>query len=221
MPTYTVRQAAQYLLLPESTLHSWLVGKVYATKVGERRRAAPVIRPAVARSPLLSFWNLVEAYVLAGIRRDHRVSLQKVRKALSYVERELDLKRPLIEQEFLTDGIHLFVETYGELVNASQAGQVSMRKMLEESLRRVDRDPKGLAERLFPWSRVPSEPRQVEIDPRRAFGKLVIAGTGVPTEVIAERLRAGDSLKHLARDYRLTTDQVEAALRWELGVAAA
>ncbi len=51
--------------------------------------------------------------------------------------------------------------------------------------------------------------------------KLVIAGTGVPTEVIAERLIAGDSLVHLAEDYGLTAEQVEAALRWELGVAAA
>ena len=221
VPTYTARQAAQYLLLPESTLKTWLVGKAYATKSGERRRAAPVIRPARVRPPLLSFWNLVEAYVLAGIRRQHEVSLQKVRKALLFVEKELNLKRPLIEQEFLTDGIDLFVDAYGELVNVSKDGQVAMRRMLEESLRRIDRDPKGLADRLFPWSRDPSEPKHVEIDPRRSFGKLVIAGTGVPTEVIAERLVAGDSLAHLAEDYGLTAEQVEAALRWELGVAAA
>lgn len=34
----------------------------------------------------------------------------------------------------------------------------------------------------------------VKIDPRRAFGKLVVAGTGIPTVVIAERLRVGDTL---------------------------
>jgi uncharacterized protein (DUF433 family) len=86
---------------------------------------------------------------------------------------------------------------------------------------RVERDPHGLAQRLFPWSRQPDEPTEVEIDPRRAFGRLIIAGTGVPTEVIAERLRAGDSVSHLAEDYRLEVRQVEAALRWELGRALA
>lgn len=59
-----------------------------------------------------------------------------------------------------------------------------------------------------------------EIDPRRAFGKLVVAGAGIPTAVIADRLRAGDTLVHLAKDYHLKLEQVGAALRWELGAYA-
>jgi uncharacterized protein (DUF433 family) len=143
-----------------------------------------------------------------------------VRKALRFVERELETSRPLIEQEFLTNGLDLFVEYYGKLVNASRAGQTEIRSLLEASLRRVERDPKGLAERLFPWTREPGEPREVEIDPRRAFGKLVVAGTGIPTAILAGRLRAGETLGHLARDYNLKLDQVGAALRWELGAQA-
>jgi len=181
---------------------------------------ARVIPLASGRPPLLSFWNLVEAYVLASLRRGHRVPLQRVRKALRFVERELDTARPLIEQEFLTDGLDLFVEYYGKLINASRAGQTEIRSLLEASLERVERDPKGLAERLFPWARDPGEPREVEIDPRRGFGKLVIAGTGIPTAIVADRLRAGDTLAHLARDYHLKLDQVGAALRWELGAYA-
>lgn len=145
--------------------------------------------------------------------------LQRVRKALRFVERELDTARPLIEQDFMTDGLDVFVEYYGKLINASRAGQTEMRSLLEASLERVERDPKGLAERLFPWSREPGEPREVEIDPRRAFGKLVVAGTGIPAAVIADRLRAGDTLGHLAKDCNLKLEQVGAALRWELGAS--
>jgi uncharacterized protein (DUF433 family) len=205
VPTYSIREAASYMRLPPTTLRQWVSG------------GARVIPLAGGRPPLLSFWNLVEAYVLAALRRRHRVPLQRVRKALRFVERELDTERPLIEQEFLTDGLDLFVEYYGKLVNASRAGQTEMRSLLEASLERVERDPRGLAERLFPWTREPGEPREVEIDPRRAFGKLVIAGTGIPTAVIADRLRAGETLGHLAKDYNLKLDQVGAALRWELG----
>lgn len=205
VPTYGIREAASYMRLPSTTLRAWVTGP------------ARVIPLAGGRPPLLSFWNLVEAYVLAALRRRHRVPLQRVRKALRFVERELDTARPLIEQEFLTDGLDLFVEYYGKLVNASRAGQTEMRSLLEASLERVERDPRGLAERLFPWAREPGEPREVEIDPRRAFGKLVVSGTGIPTAIIADRLRAGDTLAHLARDYRLKLDQVGAALRWELG----
>jgi len=203
--TYSVAEAAKYLLLPAATLRDWVAGR-------DR-----VIRPAATTGHVLSFWNLVEAYVLASLRRSHGVPLQRVRKALRYVEKELDLQRPLIEQDFLTDGLDLFVQKYGALINASKQGQTEIRQLLEASLERVDRDPKGLASRLFPWSREPSEPRGVEIDPRRAFGKLVITGTGVPTAIIAERMRAGESIRHLARDYGLPADKIEDAVRWELG----
>jgi uncharacterized protein (DUF433 family) len=206
VPTYGVAEAAKYLLLPVGTLREWVAGRDRVIQIdrGDRR--------------LLSFWNLVEAYVLASLRRHHGVPLQRVRKALRFVERKLQLKRPLIEQEFLTDGLDLFVEEYGKLINASKEGQTEMRSILEASLARVDRDPRGLASRFFPWSRTPDEPRGVEINPRRAFGRLVIAGTGIPTAVIAERLRAGDSLQHLADDYRVSLDKIGTALRWELGV---
>jgi uncharacterized protein (DUF433 family) len=175
-----------------------------------------VIHPAIAKPPTLSFWNLVEAFVLSAIRRHHGVSLQKVRRAVAFVQREMESPRPLIERDFLTNGVDLFVREYGRLINASRDGQVVMKELLSASLQRVDRDPSGLASKLFPWAREPGEPLEVEIDPRRAFGKLVVRGTGVPTRVIAERLRAGDSLEHLAKDYRLSLDQLASALRWEL-----
>lgn len=38
----------------------------------------------------------------------------------------------------------------------------------------------------------------------------------IPTRVLAQRFRAGDSVSALAVDYRITAEQVEDALRWEL-----
>jgi hypothetical protein len=35
----------------------------------------------------LSFMNLIEAHILAGIRRKHGVQLQQVRRALDYVQK--------------------------------------------------------------------------------------------------------------------------------------
>jgi uncharacterized protein (DUF433 family) len=202
--TYGIAEAAHYMRLAPSTLREWVSGE------------APVIRAASSPPPTLSFWNLVEAYVLAALRRHHRVPLQRVRKAVRYVEHEMGTERPLVEQEFLTNGLDLFVESYGKLVNASSGGQTEIRSLLEASLRRVDRDTRGLAQRLFPWVKSPDEARSVEIDSRRAFGKLVVSGTGIPTAIIADRFVAGDSTDCLADDYGLTESQVEAALRWEI-----
>jgi uncharacterized protein (DUF433 family) len=213
-------EAAHHLVLPASTVRQWCVGQRYPT-AREGRKLAPPVVPVVRTSPPgLSFWNLVELYVLASIRRHHGVSLQKVRRAIQFVERELELQRPLIEQEFQTNGVDLFVEKYGELINASREGQRAMKAVLEGSLARIDRDPRGLAKGLFPWAASHEEPRLVEITPVRAFGRPVVSGTGIPTEVLAQRWRAGDSIDHLARDYGLSREQIEAAVLWEHRAAA-
>jgi uncharacterized protein (DUF433 family) len=93
--------------------------------------------------------------------------------------------------------------------------------VLKGALRRIDRDREGHALRIYPWLREPAEPRFVELDPARAFGRLVIADTSVPTESLAERFRAGDSVDVLAEDYHLDRAKVEAALRWEQCALAA
>jgi uncharacterized protein (DUF433 family) len=217
---YPLPEAAHHLQVPAPTLRTWLAGHSYTTQHGPKRAAA-VIVPA-ERAPLtLSFWNLVEAHVLASIRRHEGISLQKVRRALRFVENELDLKRPLIEQQFETDGVNLFVRHYGKLINASDRGQVEMKELLEAALRRIDRDPSGLADRLFPWSRDPREPRIVQIDPRRSFGRPVVMATTIPTDILAERFTAGESIAHLADEYQLDPSKIEGALRWELGAATA
>ncbi|MEZ5402184.1 MAG: hypothetical protein R2729_21095 [Bryobacteraceae bacterium] len=60
----------------------------------------------------LSFVNLVEAHVLAAIRRRYDVKLPQVRRALDYVRREFQVERPLIDVAFQTDRLDLFVERY-------------------------------------------------------------------------------------------------------------
>jgi uncharacterized protein (DUF433 family) len=213
LPQYTPQEAAHSLVLPVSTLRAWSLGA---------HTMHPVIKPA-RRSPLtLSFFNVAELYVLAAMRRHHRVSMPKVRKALAYVEREIGVQRPLLAQEFHTDGVDLFVDKYSALIAVSQNGQHMLRQILIGSLKRIDRDRKILLpKRLFPWLNAPDEPRTVEINHDRAFGRLTLIGTGIPTLSLAERFRAGESVDALVEDYRLTRSQVEAALRWEERALAA
>lgn len=230
VPSYTVGDAARFLCVPTSTLRDWVSGQEYVTRKHGPKRSRPLVGLASTSPPLLSFWNLAEAYVLAGIRRHHGVSLQSVRRALDYVVRKLGHKRPLIEQDFLTNGVDLFVEKLEQmagkdrgvraLINASRHGQLAARDLLQATLKRVDRDPRGLISRIYPWTPRIEEPRHVEIDPRRSFGRPVVAGTAIPTEALAERFRAGDSVEELARDFRMQPTVVESALRWEMREAA-
>lgn len=59
------------------------------------------------------------------------------------------------------------------------------------------------------------------IDPRVAFGRLVIAGTGIPTHIVAERYAAGDSIDDLADDYNCCHEIIAEAIRCEIPRLAA
>lgn len=217
-PAYSFVEAAHYLNLPVSTLSSWFRGQSYKHN-DEIRRFQPVIRLDGEPGEGLSFLNLVEAHVLAAIRREHRIPLQKVRRALEYVELELGLQRPLTNARFETDGVDLLVRELEKLVNVSQEGQLEIEPVVRTFLRRIKRDPEGVPIKLYPFTRTTvsdTEPEPVEIDPRVAFGRPVLAGRGVPTAVLADRFKAGDSLADLAQDYETSTQVIEEAIRCEL-----
>lgn len=223
IPAYTIAEAAHYLGLPASTLRSWFSGQAYRVK-GKSRQFHPVIRPASSKPTSLSFSNLVEAYVLTSIRRKHHIPLPKVRASLAYLEQRLGKRRPLIDQEFATDGISLFVEHLGDIINISREGQVEMKEVIEAYLKRIERDAKGVPVKLFPFMRtqpLEEQPRTVEIDPRVSFGRPVLAGTAIPTAVLAEQFKAGDSVSDLAREYGANEEAVWDAIRCELDARAA
>lgn len=222
VPIYTVSEAAHYLRMPIPTLRSWVAGRKYPVKSG-----AHFFRPVILIPPgqkvLLSFVNLVEAHVLDAIRRQHDVPLVKVRKAIGYLRKAFNSRHPLADNRIETDGRELFVESLGRLVTISRDGQLAMREILEAHLKRIDWDQEGHAVRLYPFTRKRdiAEPRVVVIDPRRSFGRPVLVGTGIPTAIIAERYKAGETIDDLAQDYERNRLEIEEAIRCELFLEAA
>lgn len=207
-PAYTLSEAAALVGVPVSTLQKWTRGRVSQTESGPRRSAAIIVTP---EPRFLSFINVVEAHILAGLRKE-RIALEKIRSAVHFVDRHFKVKHALARQEFKTDGVDLFIDRLEDgLVNASRDGQGAMRTILETHLRRVEYR-NGRAVRLFPLHREEA-PRAVVIDPRRAFGRPVLIGTSVPISDIASRWRRGDSIEQLARDFEVKPADIEEALR--------
>lgn len=227
-PAYTIVEAARYLRMPPATLRTWVRGRPYETR-GGRMQWTPLIQVsggALTRSgaSLLSFNNLVEAHVLSAIRRKHEIGFPRVREALDYVRDRLGVERPLLDQQFETDGVEIFVREFGQLVSASRGGQVAFREILEDHLKRIEREP-GHVLRLFPFTRVRGSepvldsPRVIVIDPRVSFGRPVLVKTGVRAEVIVGRFLAGETIDELAVDLGLESGLVQEAVRWEQLVA--
>jgi uncharacterized protein (DUF433 family) len=215
-PAYSIPEAAGYLRLPVSTLRAWMMGQHY--RAGEQAKFfKPVIEIADRRERQLSFINLVEAFVLSGIRREHDIPLPKVRRAVDYLRRAFQSKRPLADEQFETDGVDLFVEKMGSLIGVSQEGQIQMREIIRGRLKRVQRDPKGVPQRivLFPAQRDKTKSADVVIDPRLSFGRPVLDQFGVRTAILAERFDAGDDIDVLARDYAAPPEEIQNAIRCE------
>jgi uncharacterized protein (DUF433 family) len=114
------------------------------------------------------------------------------------------------------------VQQLDRFISASEGGQLALREVVRSYLGRVEHDFRGIAARLYPFTRAATNdaPRLVVIDPLVAFGRPVLADTGVPIRAIADRFKAGDSVEDLARDYEISPVLVQEAIRCELPEAA-
>jgi uncharacterized protein (DUF433 family) len=221
LPNYNTSEAARHLRIPAATIRAWSNG--IKANLQKKRRAFPAVIAASQQQPLrLSFINLIELHLLRAIRQQHNIDLGKVRNALDYLENSLQINHPLAHIEFRTDGIDLFVEHYGELINASNPQQKHLKSAIAQYLERIEPDDQGLAIRLYPFVRTQesNSPKILAFDPRIAFGRLAIADRGIPVDMIASRYRAGDSIQFLAEDYDCTVFSIEEAIRSVVQIAA-
>lgn len=225
--TYSIAEAAHWLQIPRTTLQAWVGGHPYRAG-GKLKRSDPVILIPDQHLPLLSFINLVEAHILDAIRFRHNVPLPKVRRSIEFLREYSGSAHPLADYWFQITGVDLLIDEAGIIVNTTKRGQLEMKEIIRAYLHRVDRDPQGTAERLYPYvtrhrrpGELEEEPKLVLIDPRISFGKPILVGVGVPTAVIADRNRAGESIQELAADYGCETSEIKEAIRYELAAQKA
>ncbi len=228
-PIYTVEEASRCVHVPISTIRAWLFGATWTPAATQMQRFfEPLLVPSDPRKKKLSFINLVELHVLSAIRRLHKIKMYKARDAILNLRKRHETRHPLAEVDLQTDGVNLFVQESGQLINFTEGEQYVMRLLIEAHLRRIER-MNGLASRLYPFTRLPTIldgkvedlPKHIVIDPFVSFGRPVIAGTRIPTEIIAERWDAGDSMTDLAGDYERQVVEIDAALHFERAHLAA
>lgn len=215
LPLYSLREAARIVRIPPATLRSWVIGRPYPTRSGTQSWP-PLVRIADPAARRLSFTNLVELHVLSVLRGRRGVRVRNIRKALRFIQEQMGTEHPLADVDTSTDEIDVYVEFFGQLWNASQAQRV-LRPSLDRYLKRIERDERGLARRLFPIVRTGEHPgpRLVVIDPERRFGRPVLDRAGIETSIVAERFRAGESVRQLAEDFTIEPEAIEEALRFE------
>lgn len=216
-PMYSYADVDRHLGLHSGTARRWLNG--YR---GAGTQYDPVLRAGPVSDDVVTWGEFVETRLLSEYR-DRGVSLQRLRPAVERLRHEfgrypLAHAKPFLDVEGrelvrkIQDEVGLPRQLQFVVVRSGQ-GLISARPVAE-FMKAVDYDG-GTAVRIRP-GRVGSP---VVIDPERQGGRPVVRS--VPTEILLEQFRAGESFAEIAELWELSTEEIEAALRYELPASTA
>jgi uncharacterized protein (DUF433 family) len=212
---YTYADADRIAGVTRGTSSRWLKGYMSQDEEGAQTRRPP-ITPTARSEEAVSFIDLIEVIAI-GRLRERGLSMPKIRGLVRYCQEMLRMRRPLATERFKTDGRDIFIEAgQGRLLDVGRGGgQQVWDEVLDPFLKTIDYHHE------FAWRWWPlGKDVDVVVDPDYGFGLPVIEGSGVRTETIAERHRAGDTKEEIAYDFGVKVPQVEDALRYEIPEAA-
>ncbi|MGH3538063.1 MAG: DUF433 domain-containing protein [Pseudonocardiaceae bacterium] len=214
---YGVADVDRLLALPPGTARRWIDGY-------DRGRVhyPPVVRAERTRDEEVTWGEFVETRLLAEFRA-RGASMHRLRPAVVRLREEfgrypLAHARPFLDIDGRELVRHVQQEvgiTGHELLVVVRSGQAMMSAPVRSfvgDLRYVgdtDREANAVIPVQFGGL--------VTLDPLHQYGRPVVRA--VPTEVVAEQFRAGESTETIADLFDLTVAQVEQALRFELSLA--
>jgi uncharacterized protein (DUF433 family) len=196
--------------MPQRTMRSWFLGK------------RPIFKPSYHRgdSVLLSFNDVTEAYIVEVLRSHYDFHPTRLRAALKELRKRTRLERPLIQRELYAipefQSLVAIFPVKGkksrECVDLAHNQNLVFEDFVSSLGKRIQRDRRGRACRLYPWREASSDDAPVSIDPNVVSGDLVVTGTRIPAHVIVASSNAGKSAEDIARSYDLSTDLIEKVL---------
>jgi|SRR5579859_2525545 len=228
VPLYSLTDAARFTGAKPVDVRRWVEGYAYGDSF-----QPPVSEPArrlASGNLYLSFHHLIEVWAINRMRRPadgKAISLQQIRQAAASAREIFRNDFPLADERLRWDGAAIFYRVLGEdavdsgLVELSKkARQLTWSKFIEDGLRRIEYVDR-LAVRLWPLG----QSRFVVLDPSLNDGwPTVTRGnklSGIPADVVAEMVNAGDNIDGVAAAYRLTSAAVNDAVAFVSGWARA
>ena len=165
---------------------------------------------------LFSFWDLLSLRVIAELTR-RGVPRGAIATGAEHLAVTLGTNRPFAHQGLATVGSGFFAEVAGDWQDAGQRGQLAFQSVIEPLLEPITFDGSHMASIWRPHA-------GVWINPGVQAGTPCVDGTRVPTHLLGRLLGLGepdeDDFEAACDDYRLTADQMKAALDYEVVLAA-
>lgn len=218
---YTAPEAARLLKTSPAKVRRWLEGHAY-TRDGERKIIDPLWRPRLGKVDeqlSLTFRDLIELRFVKAFL-DQGLSLQAVRACLNLARQCVGADQPFSTGRFRTDGKTIFLEGIAgsddpDLIDLRK-NQYAFRSVIERTFRDLDIE----ADEVLRWRPFHGK-GSIVIDPERSFGQPVASASGVPTEVLADAVRAEGSVARVATLYEVDKSVVTDAVRFHEELAAA
>src|SRR5258706_14398326 len=120
LPAYSFADAGRLLSVNASTIRNWTKGHDHFGPVLTILAEGP--------SDAVSFFNVIETFVLDELRRRHRFSLQELRPSIAYMREAFpEATYPLAQVDLFVSNNDLFGR-FGKsaLVNISRGGQLAL-----------------------------------------------------------------------------------------------
>lgn len=209
-PLYSFAEADRIAGVTSNTSRRWLKGYSFWYD-GEQRNMPPVTWTTEDRDAV-SFVDLMEVATIGKLRKKG-FSFKRIRKINATARFYLQTDRPLVTERFKVKGRDIFVDDgFGILLEVGYgAGMQAWDEVLNPFLDTVEYEGE-IVRRWWPLGKDVA----VLVDPNFGFGLPVVEGTGVRTEILAERHGAGDSIEEISYDFDVTPKQINDALRWEM-----
>lgn len=208
-PRYSYAEADRIAGVTRGTTKRWLKGYPYRDSRGSQRFSGPVTERGRPEGDV-SFADLVE---IAAINRWKELgrSLPNIREIVRECQEIFDVEQPLITMRFKVGGQHAFVEAEGKLVGLlGNKRQLAWEKIFA-FLETVEYEG-DFAAKWWPLGK----DTPVVVDPDYGFGLPVIDGVGLRTEIVLERMKAGESQTAIAADFDVSPELIAGAMQFEV-----
>ncbi len=210
---YSASEAAALIGVPVQRVRAWVDG-------WPRTAAPPVIENDlgwVDGRLAFSFANLMELRFIAFFS-EASINIREIRTIMDQVRAEIHRPHPFATSViFKTDGAKIVAEIarrngiadlYDLRSQNFEMGVIVYRSLKEG----IVYDPKGDARAWFPRRMLAPN---VIVHPRLAFGRPVLRRQGIPTEAIADAVRAEGSVEAAAELFEIPKKYVQEAVSFE------
>jgi uncharacterized protein (DUF433 family) len=218
---YSVPEAARLLKMPAINIRRWLGGYRY-TRGGDEFVMPPLWTPQLPRHGEhieLGFRDLIELRFVHAFTKAN-LSLITIRRCLEFARDVVDDDRPFSTRRFQTDGKTIFLNIARQTGEEELLDLTKRQYVLKQIIERTFKDLDIENDAVTRWRPFKGK-KSIVIDPLRAFGQPITADYGVPTNALADSVRAEGSISRVSQLFEVPEQVVRDAVLFEKALIAA